>query len=1047
MRLFLLMWCTGWMTYPVVAQSPVDTTQAYQYYQTADSLSEQGRYEEAIETFHQAKRIYRQAGQWDRYIDCLNSLANDLWSIAAYDSATAVAQQVLQLSQQYQGPDHPEAAHAYDVLGIVQEYTGQYSKALAYYQRSLKIRKQHYPESHPWIANSYENLGLVYEQIGEYDQALIYHQKALTVRESEYSKTHPLLASSYHNIGSIYNLKGSYDQSLLYFKKALSIDQSLGEDHPDMATTYNNIAAMYKNKRAHHQALIYLQRALKIHKDFLGENHPNTATTYFNIGTTYAEQGMYEQALLYLQKALDIYKETLEKTHPRIATIYRNIGSVHLSQKNYDQALWYLQQATTIYEKIPDRNHLDVGVVYHTIGGVYKDKKMYEQALSYMHQSLGVYKEMLGEAHPNIVRALNDIGDIHYQQQFYDSALSSYNHGLKANKLPYTITRDNDSDTYSSPGLQQYLDGSVLLTTLKGKAQVYSALEQDALAYETYLLANSLLQQLRRNYTTTADKVSLAATAKQVYEGAIQLALRRYEETQDAFYQHQAFYFSEQSKASVLTESLAAIEARQFAQVPDSLLLLEASLKADRSFYRSQLTTEDSTAAARQLFATNQRYDSLRQVLEQQYPDYYQLKYSARIATVPLVQGQLATSEAVISYFVGDSVRYAFLVTADQYRVFSLHSDTLLDTQLSDFRRALTSDSSTVEQYQASAHALYQQLLAPIVADSLLNGIRQLSIIPDGSLGYLPFELLLTAVPAEQATYATLPYLLHNYTVRYGYSATWLFYPFARLQRPATADSLQYIAFAPSYADALPDTTQLLTSERFRSQIGPLRFNQQEAINLSTYLSGKTLIGSAAQERLFKQEASRYGTIHLAMHALVDDQNPMYSRLVFSPSASDSVEDGFLNAYELYDMELSADLAVLSACQTGYGKLARGEGIMSLAQAFAYAGCPSIVMSHWLVDDAASAQLMNHFYANLSNGLLKDQALQQAKLAYLQDASVQKMHPFFWGNFVLIGDTAPIKVSPTNLPLWVYALSGTVILLVLIIMLYIYQRRPTEKSQ
>ena len=1033
MRPILLILFTGWIAYPVVAQSPTDTTQAYQYYQTADSLSEQGRYEEAIEAFHQAKRIYWEAGQWDRYIDCLNSLANNLWPIAAYDSATIVAQRALQFSQQYLGPNNPEAARAYDVLGIVQEYTGQYPEALAYYQRSLTIRQQHYPENHPQMANSYENMGLVYEATGKYEQALIYHKKTLAIRKASYSEEHPLLADTYHSIGTVYYDKGSYDQALSYYQRALAIQKKVyGETHPGTATTYHNIGIVYHTKGAYDQSLSYYQRALAIDRKVYGETHPEIAATRHSIGIVYYDKGSYDQALSYYQRALAIQKKVYGEIHPGIATTYHNMGMVYHAKGIYDQALSYYQRALAIRKKVYGETHPEIAATYSTTGSVYYAKGAYDQSLSHLQQAVTIGKRVLGETHPGIAIAYNNVGVIYHDKGIYDQALNYYQQALRANGV-------NLPDTNISVDLEKegYLDGNVLLTTLKGKAQVYLALRQDALAYDTYLLADSLLQQLRRSYTTTADKVSLAATAKQVYEGAIQLALRRYEATQDTFYQHQAFYFSEQSKASVLTESLAAIEARQFAQVPDSLLLLEASLKADRSFYRSQLTTEDSTAAARQLFATNQRYDSLRQVLEQQYPDYYQLKYSARIVTVPLMQEQLAAPEAVVSYFIGDSARYAFLITADQYRVFSLPSDTLLDTQLSDFRKALTSDSSTVEQYQTSAHALYQQLLAPIVADSLLNGIRQLSIIPDGSLGYLPFELLLTAVPAEQATYATLPYLLHNYTVRYGYSATWLFYPFARLQRPATADSLQYIAFAPSYADALPDTTQLLTSERFRSQIGPLRFNQQEAINLSTYLSGKTLIGSAAQERLFKQEASQYGTIHLAMHALVDDQNPMYSRLVFSPSATDSVEDGFLNAYELYDMELSAGLAVLSACQTGYGKLARGEGIMSLAQAFAYAGCPSIVMSHWLVDDAASSQLMNYFYANLSDGLHKDQALQQAKLAYLQDASVQKMHPFFWGNFVLIGDTAPIKVSPANLPLWVYALSGTVILLFLIIMLYI----------
>ena len=905
MRLALLtLSCLGFAHCFARAQSPADTTLANQYYQTADSLSEQGKYEEANQLFRQAQGIYQAAEDWEQYVACLNSIAYNLWPIAAYDSATAVAQQALQLSEQYLGTNHAEAARAYDVLGIVQEYAGQYSEALAYYQQALRTRKRHYPENHPKMADSYENLGIVYERMGEYEQSLAYHLKVLAIREAVYPKAHPDMADAYNNIGIVYERNGAYDQALYYHQQALAIQEKLfGEFHPEVATSYNNIGLVYERK--------------------------------------------------------DVY----------------------------DQALYYLLQA------------------------------------------LAILKKQFGEAHPHRAMTLNNIADLKRKQQAYESALSFYRQSLAANGVSF-----QDTGIYASPTIKQYFDGHELLYTLKNKAEVLFVIALDSLAYATYLLADSLLDQLRRSYQERSDKVSLAHTAKQLYNGAIQVALQRYQTTQDVQYLCTAFYFSERSKAGVLAEALSASEAKQFGQVPDSLLALETSLKADRSFYQSQLASADSSLYQSKLFTVNRQYDSLMQVLEAQFPDYYQLKYAARTATVPDIQAQLSSDEAVISYFIGDSTQYAFTITATQFQVTTLPQDSLLDQRIQALRRAVNLNSTSQTAYQQQAYALYQHLLAPVVADSLLTGVHRLTVIPDGALGYLPFELLLTQPANTDTEYAALPYLMRDYTVRYGYSATWLFHPFSRSVRPAQD---QYIAFAPSYPTSVSDSIQQLALGRFRDQVSPLRFNGQEANNIQHYLSGVTLTDKEAVERRFKQEANQYRIIHLAMHALVDDKNPMYSRLVFTPDATDTLEDGYLNAHELYNMELSADLAVLSACETGYGKLEQGEGIMSLARAFAYAGCPSIVMSHWTVEDAASAQLMDHFYRYLSEGLPKDEALRQAKLAYLETASLQDTHPFFWGNFVVIGDTTPIVVPR---PVWQYWLMGGGVLLVVGLVILFLQK-------
>jgi CHAT domain-containing protein len=166
------------------------------------------------------------------------------------------------------------------------------------------------------------------------------------------------------------------------------------------------------------------------------------------------------------------------------------------------------------------------------------------------------------------------------------------------------------------------------------------------------------------------------------------------------------------------------------------------------------------------------------------------------------------------------------------------------------------------------------------------------------------------------------------------------------------------------------------------------------------------------------------------MHALIDDENPMYSRLVFTQGI-DTLEDGNLHTFELYNMKLNHDLAVLSACNTGYGKLQKGEGIMSLARAFSYAGVPSVVTSQWQVNDQSSFELMDLFYEYLTKGLSKDEALQKAKIDYLQNTNGLTAHPYFWATHILIGDTTPIQSSKSNalyyvLILGVMALAGVI---------------------
>lgn len=977
-----------WISTPTYAESPADTALAHQYYQTADSLTEQGKYGEANDLFRQAQRIYQSAGDWEKYIACLNSVAYNLAETAKYDSAMTIAQRALELSRKYLSTDHTEVANAYRTLGVVQGDIGNYSEALRHHREELRILKEYYPENSPSVANAYESVGIIYQYLGQYEQALVYYNKVLNIRKLVHPEFHPDVATVYSNIGMMHNNIGTYDQALAYHRQALAIrDSLLDESHPHLAISYDQIGVAYERKDYPDKALSYHKKALKIRKKSLGEDHISTMISYNNIGVAYMRDNDYPNALAYYQKALSISRHLF--------------GELHFG----------------------------VAINYHNIGTAYGYMGSYEQEMVYQRKALNVLKSVFGKLHPAIATTYNDIGEIYQKQHKYDSALSSYQKSLIANNA---FTNDNIS-------LENYLDGNHLLFTLKNKVESLLAIGSDSLAMATYLLADSLISLVQRSYLTHNDKLSLNRTAKQIHEGAIQTVLQLHSITNEQPLLQQAFYFSERSKANLLAIQLSASEARQFGQVPRHLLQQEDSLRFTLSFLRTQLMKgEDKNVIQNQLFSTQQRYDSLINALEQEYPDYYQLKYDTRTATVPGIQTQLAPEEAVISYFVGDSTYYAFAITSEYFRVVPLPVDTLLSKRVTSIRQMLSADSVAPGEYQQAAYELYQQLLTPVVADSAFASVRKLTIIPDGVLGYLPFELLLTQPSTPKGNYATLPYLLQDYTIHYSYSATWLFHPFSRPANPVTD---QYIAFAPHYPALVSDSVQRLAFGRFRDQVAPLRWNQQEVKNINQHLSGVGYAQGAAVERRFKEEVSQYSIIHLAMHALVDDQNPMYSRFVFSEDTTDTQEDGYLNAYELYNMELPAELAVLSACETGYGKLEQGEGIMSLARAFAYAGCPSIVMSHWLVDDKASAQLMDYFYRYLSQGLPKDEALRQAKLTYLETASVQKAHPFFWGNFVLMGNADPIFPHKAGTRRLLYATGGLLLLLGLVGITYRYRHR------
>jgi CHAT domain-containing protein len=229
------------------------------------------------------------------------------------------------------------------------------------------------------------------------------------------------------------------------------------------------------------------------------------------------------------------------------------------------------------------------------------------------------------------------------------------------------------------------------------------------------------------------------------------------------------------------------------------------------------------------------------------------------------------------------------------------------------------------------------------------------------------------------------------------------------------------LAVAPSYEKT--KLSQLTAQDnvnmrRDSDELMPIPGAFDEVNGVHRVFGGKTLMRKRATEKRFKEIAGQYDILHLATHGIINNEYPMFSKLVFAPG-KDSVNDGFLNTYEIYNMQINAPLVVLSACNTGYGKLHKGEGIISLSRGFFTAGAKSIVMTLWSIGDKTSSMLMHNFYTNLAANQNIGDAMQKAKLDYLEQTDEMKAHPYFWAGYIVLGNTEA-TFEPDKPKTWFY---------------------------
>ena len=822
---------------------------------------------------------------------------------------------------------------------------------------------------------------------GKYQDANAYI-KSMTARASTPYQVALIQIAS----GSLLLNQGLYDQSVTELQDALSrLEKDNKENSAEAAIALAYLGNLYRTTGKYVQAEEQLTRSLAIRQKLYPENNEWIAASYNDLGLVFS-QSDDDLALSYYEKALAIYKKLHGENHPKTAIASTNIGYTYSRLELFGDAINNYESALKIWQKIYVQPHPTKAFLLFNLGEIYWKLDNTQSAMGFYEKALSEYERSYGTTHPDIAAVRNAIGNLCLDDGDYDRALGWYQKSLHAN-----VTGFSNGDLNQNPGLKTFYNGRTLVNTLLYKAQALEARyygktlhrKDLELAVKTIQVSDTLIDRLRQHITNESDKLSLGVIAADVYGTAVRLS---YETAEVAVNKRKwyalAFYFAEKSKSAVLLEAITDFNAKSFARIPEKLLNEERQLKASIALTSQQLAQKPpgllEQSLREQAFQFNRAYEAFTRNLERNFPQYFNLKYNTMSPSIGDLQSRLDNSTAVISYFTDDKRNqlYIFVITKNRYKVVSRPVSADLNRNVTGLRNGLYFNTEAV--YKKAAELLSKDL----IPKGIPAHIKDLVIIPTGRLSIIPFETLFTSKLKTQQK--SIPYLVNRFSIRYEFSASLIL---QKTNQPPTAD-LSILLCAPVSFSPEQQLNDLPGTE--------LEVHEISGLFATRNLKNESFLRENANENLTKSGRLKdFKYLHFATHGVVDEKSPELSRIFLNSSSP--TEDGSLFTGEIYNLEINADLVTLSACQTGLGKISKGEGVIGLSRALAYAGAKNIIVSFWSVADQSTAELMAQFY----KGMLEDKghhygkSLQKAKLELMKSEKFKS--PYYWAPFVLIG--------------------------------------------
>ncbi len=934
------------------------------------------------------------------------------------------------------------------------------------------------------LAESYYYIGIYFLYVDNYSEAVDY-LNLFTALKADLNEYDDRLATAYYNIGIAYSRSGDYKRHAEYTIRSLDLEKKLfGESSPKVISTSSSLIIALINLKEYDKAIPLLNSTLKIASIYPDSvSYSQFADLYSNFGTVYARISDYSKAKIYFDKAELIYREHQVSEGDNFINLINNLavsyGALHLTRRSdqyYEEGIRLAKSSnsTSSYNLVNS-----YAIILGNKGSAKRGAKLLHDALvragNYSGQQsrtyttvLSFYADYLREYNIN-----NDAALSYYKQcigylkdhgqdntlktaVYTGYALSLAMKGQSASAIEVIQSllfpeglEHLPGDRYDNPPVAKLNADGNTLKLLKTKYKVlwdlYGQTSNENIlihAANTAELIINVLEKVRINISEEDSRLLLGNKYRDLYLNAIRDFNLLYSQTGDIDYLEKAFEYSEKSKVAGLLTSTRELKAVQF-NIPQKTADYEMELKRDITLYNSYINGEgvkenpDSLLLRKwndNLIETFRLRDSLVRVFEQKYPDYYAIKYNTKGASMKDIPEIFGRNANYINYVLSDSILYTFVANRKEQHLLSRRVDSSFFNSISNFRKLLEMPlpnedaGAKFRQFNVEGINLYKALIEPVrpflISDKII-------ISPDNLLSYIPFEALPDSpYHGEKDYYNAIHYLMDDYDISYTYSATFIKEMVKR--RSLLKNSL--IAFAPDYIEPIHIQTVMNNRQEEGGILPDLPWARKEAEFVSKLTGGKLYENNNASESTFRAEAGNYDIIHLAMHTLINDRAPMYSKLIFSPE-NDTIEDGYLNTYEVYGIPLKAKMVVLSSCNTGTGVLFTGEGILSLARGFIYSGSQSVVMSMWEIEDKSGTIIVDMFYENLKRGYSKSQALRKARINYLKNADQLRAHPYFWSSMIIYGDNAPLYYNRLRIAI------GSVIALILAGAIIFYLKR------
>jgi len=873
------------------------------------------------------------------------------------------------------------------------------------------------------------NLGILHRHLGKIDSAYYVFENA--EKQAQLCANDSLSLSVIFELGSMHRVIGNFEIAMQYFQNGLDLAKEM-QSNAQIAAAMLNISTIYQNIANYSKAIEFLDESERLYSKIYPFDHKCFGIIHNNKASNYHAMKDYEKSLYYYKRAVENKKNRLPFNHPSLLKSINHLANNYLNLGKVDSAHYYLN---IVLERSSSENHQFGDALYYR-GLLFSKLQEYEPAIADFKKSAEIFLSIYGEANDWYASNFVEIAKVYQKLAEHDSALYYYKRALIANHWDF-----NDRNFEANPPIDGAVSRNYMIEILEGKGitlwKTYLAggdinyLKASRLTFER---ANEIIELERRAYNSEELMLYFGDDIAEFYHGAIATAYEFFKLTGDTKYVEEAFAYAEANKAFILLKSLSESELLAQADIDGGLKEAKKTIEDELAFFENRLAevqnkkvseTEAKTEHYKEnLFKLKRKRDTLMSVFEVRYPHYFQTKFARSDVNIEILQNQfLRDDEQLVEYVVTDRRIYAIVISRSASKIMALTMPDTFEQRILIFRKALL--ESDFDNYYEATTGLHELLISPL---NIAPQIKRIKIIRDGILGYLPFEILVDkeqkAIAARD--YRSLHYLLKDYEISYDYSASIAFR--SRQGDGSNASSGDFLAFAPRFSDD-NDNNLIAYRSLADKSVQPLKNTIKEVEAIDRIFDLVSFGEEKATEQRFKAIASDAKILHLATHAFVDDSKPANSHLLFT-SDSESGEDGSLHAYELYNMDLNADLVTLSACNTGFGKIWKGEGVMSIARGFALAGCPNLVVSLWPASDRSTAQLMEDFYLNLSKGIPVDSALHAAKLAFLNRADNINANPYYWGGFIYIGSPVEVELEKPWHFGWQRFLLGVIVLAV-----------------